>query len=137
MNNQLLRIGIRKVTAYLQLESVESGFQCLLTHCTAGEPKEYAPLRCIHSMFAGLSLLRAQEKKPVELSDEAKARQEYLKKYAAGGACCRICLAVSEIVQACTALSQSFLDVQRVMAVRRRRKGKRSHQRRHLAASVS
>lgn len=38
-------------------------------------------------MFTGLSLLRANEKKPVELSEEAKARQEYLKKYAAGGVC--------------------------------------------------
>ena len=46
-------------------------------------------------MFTGLSLLRAQEKKPVELSDEAKARQEYLKKYAAGGTRCHCALAVT------------------------------------------
>ena len=47
-------------------------------------------------MFAGLSSLRAQEKKPVELSEEAKARQEYLKRYSAGGACCEIALPFSE-----------------------------------------
>jgi hypothetical protein len=52
-------------------------------------------------MFTGLSLLREKEKKPVVLSEEAKARQEYLKKYGAGGAglhkraCCSNATAVA------------------------------------------
>lgn len=36
----------------------------------------------VAAMFSGLSTLRQQEQKPVELSEKAKALQAYLQKYA-------------------------------------------------------